>query len=205
MKEVAVREGVPWYDNSLANLKAQRCHDEEKWKKSGFEKDHQTFEEIRSAYNKKMNVIKTSTITDNTTECSQDQHKVYKLVNMLLGRRKDNPLPEHTSDAQLADGLADFFLEKIVKIRSELKDVPNFDTSVYTSESELLDFSPFQQDDVLKILKKTKVTTCKSNPIRSRHILENIDILLNCYRLIRMPTENTIALKQPLSCLLMTF
>ena len=70
-------------------------------------------------------------------------------MNKLLGRKKtSNPLPTNISEQDLAGGFANFFLDKIVQIRTKLNEYPNFDTTVYHCNSELLSFKLLDQDDV---------------------------------------------------------
>ena len=60
-----------------------------------------------------------------------EQHKrntkhLYKLVVKLTGCTSVNPLPEMDSDVRLAEDLADYFLNKIVKIRDNLDQYGKF-------------------------------------------------------------------------------
>ena len=48
--------------------------------------------------------------------------KLYKLVSNVTDVHKDNPLPDSESNRDLADKFADYFMEKINKIRDALKD-----------------------------------------------------------------------------------
>ena len=50
--------------------------------------------------------------------------KLYTLVSNLMGTNPENPLPKSDNMEKLADEFADFFLEKIQKIRSELDEHP---------------------------------------------------------------------------------
>ena len=65
---------------------------------------------------------KVKVISDQVINCGKDTKALYVLISNITGVRKENPLPIHTNDKELADQFADFFLEKIVKIRDELKD-----------------------------------------------------------------------------------
>ena len=38
--------------------------------------------------------------------------KLYSIVNGLIGRTVENPMPESESDEQLAEDLTDYFMEK---------------------------------------------------------------------------------------------
>ena len=51
--------------------------------------------------------------------------KLYKLVKELTGRKSKNPLPLEENDNTLADKFADYFMNKMQKIRESLKDFEN--------------------------------------------------------------------------------
>ena len=53
-----------------------------------------------------------STLSKKIDECSNDTKKLYSLVNGLMGRTSENPMPKSESDDQLAENFADFFMEK---------------------------------------------------------------------------------------------
>ena len=49
-------------------------------------------------------------------DCKGDVKGLYRMVNKLMGTASENPLPNHTSDKDLAEEFADFFMGKIQKI-----------------------------------------------------------------------------------------
>jgi hypothetical protein len=48
--------------------------------------------------------------------------QLYRIVNSEIGNKKPNPMPENKSDKDLADQFANFFLDKIKRIRDDLED-----------------------------------------------------------------------------------
>ena len=53
-------------------------------------------------------------------ECDNDQKKLFKIVDKLLGRGKSSSLPDHKSIEALVQIFNEFFITKIANIRSEL-------------------------------------------------------------------------------------
>ena len=51
-------------------------------------------------------------LSDKVSGCGQDTKKLYSVINGLIGRTMDNPMPESESDKQLAEDFADYFMEK---------------------------------------------------------------------------------------------
>ena len=52
--------------------------------------------------------------------------KLYRLVNEMMGRKKDLPLPDCGADKELANTFNTFFIEKIAKIREEMEGQEDF-------------------------------------------------------------------------------
>ena len=52
--------------------------------------------------------------------------KLCQLITNLTGQNKSNPLPTSTSDEDLADEFATYFLEKICNIRKLFDGIPNY-------------------------------------------------------------------------------
>ena len=65
-------------------------------------------------------------MTDLVLNCKGDSKKLYTLVSKLTGSVKDNPLPSAENDENLANEFADYFMDKISKIRNSLSNVPDY-------------------------------------------------------------------------------
>ena len=59
---------------------------------------------------------RTQVISDKVLECGHNTKKLYSVVNGLIGRTAENPLPESQSDEQLAENFTDYFMDKIKNI-----------------------------------------------------------------------------------------
>ena len=56
--------------------------------------------------------VRKSTLSKKIDECGNDTKKLYSLVNGLMVRTSENPMPKSELDDQLAENFADFFMEK---------------------------------------------------------------------------------------------
>ena len=74
---------------------------------------------------------KKDVISEKVLQCGRDTGRLYDLINNITETSKENPLPDHTNKETLANEFAEFFLEKIQKIQSEL------DNKLNTDEQEL--------------------------------------------------------------------
>ena len=50
-------------------------------------------------------------------ECGYDTNRLFQLVNHPTGYKPDNPQLARDTDKELANEFADFFIQKIIKIR----------------------------------------------------------------------------------------
>lgn len=73
----------------------------------------------------------------------RDFKRLFNIVNSLLGRKEDNPMPPARMDEKLAEDFAMFFLDKIDKIRDRFTGI-----EVYKP----------RQPDIPKLVKFTPVT-----------------------------------------------
>ena len=64
------------------------------------------------------------------SDCNSDEKKLFKIVELFLGRNKTTVLPEYSDPATLASTINTFFVDKIDKIRTEFPllevDLPPF-------------------------------------------------------------------------------
>ena len=82
------------------------------------------FKVVRWQYKTSIRKAKCEILSDKIQDCKGDTGKLYTVLSNLMGTNPENPLPKSDNMEKLADKFADFFLEKIQKIRSELDEHP---------------------------------------------------------------------------------
>ena len=97
-------------------------------------------------------------------ECRHDTKGLYTLVANLTGTKSENPLPSNHSDEDMANMFADYFMEKIKKIRSHLDDHPKYEPS-NDNITPLLSLTPMTEDEVFSTINALKTKTCETDPI----------------------------------------
>ena len=97
-------------------------------------------------------------------ECSKDSKKIHKLVNNLTTKQQPQQWLPHKSEDDLAEDFAQFFLDKITKIREALRDKPVY---VPTSNNppKLQRFAPLKEEDVGKVGISLRTKSCELDPI----------------------------------------
>ena len=81
---------------------------------------------LRSAMtrnNSMLNSAKEKCYNNLITESSTDSKSLNIILKEILNQRDDLKLPKHSSDAELANRFANFFADKIGKIRMDLPDL----------------------------------------------------------------------------------
>ena len=96
--------------------------------------------------------------------CRHDTKGLYALVANFTGTKSENPLPSNHSDEDMANMFADYFLEKIEKIRSSLDDHPKYEPS-NDNITPLLSLTPTTKDKVVNTINVLKTKTCDTDPI----------------------------------------
>ncbi len=89
-----------------------------------------------------------------------DPKGLFKLINTLIHKRKDLPLPPHESASELAEQFSDHFAGKIEKIRRDLiqlqGNITDTDDKVKMYIAEMLFLTPATEEEIKSILLKSR-------------------------------------------------
>jgi len=117
---------------------------------------------------------KATYFVDKIQECSGDQKKLFQIVDKLLGRGKDNALPQYTDAQTLAQTFNNYFVSKITNIRSVLAGLernlgdmhyPAANSSLNPPASKLLQFRPTNAAEITEVISNSSKATCLLDPI----------------------------------------
>ena len=107
---------------------------------------------------------KKATLRDRFAECSKDSKKIHTLVNNLTTKQQPQQWPPHKSEEDLAEDFAQFFLDKITKIREALRDKPVY-MPTPNNPPKLQRFALLKEEDVHKVVMSLKTKSCELDPI----------------------------------------
>ena len=118
--KITERRKELWYNNRIRDQRAVVRRRERIWR--GYREEHQliAFKSERNRWNRMLFKAKIDVISNEVIKCGKDTRALFKLINNITGVRKENPPPKCVTDKDLANEFADFFLDKILKIRKEL-------------------------------------------------------------------------------------
>jgi hypothetical protein len=182
-KKIALKPESPWYTEVLRSEKRKRRKLERKWRKTGSPADRKLYREQCSHTNKLMTDAKTQYYSEMVNN-SSGQKELYKVINRIMHKNTDQPLPKHDSDMELADRFVDFFQDKIEKIRTALATAnanePVEKESINCDENltKLTSFTPMTEEEVRKIIVKSANKSCALDPIPTWLVKDTLDILL---------------------------
>ena len=111
--------------------------------------------------------IRTEVLSDKVKGCNNNSGKLYDLVKQLTNIKDKNPLLKASSDEELANQFADYFMNKIKNIRDELDKYPEYSPS-NTAKGQLNTFTEVTQEQVINYIKKTPIKGCELDPILTK-------------------------------------
>ena len=141
------------------------------WHKHGTPQSWYALMQMRNEYSRLLLRTKIDAISTKANECETDTKKLYHLITYLTGTATSNPLPPSSSDEELANVFANYFMNKIQSIRDSLdthskyspppENAPNFSA-----------FEPLSTSDVMKIFFGMKTKSCEIDPIPMKLLKE---------------------------------
>ena len=97
-------------------------------------------------------------------ETNKDSNQLFKALDSILGDKNENQLPTGTTDSQLAADFADFFLNKIDRIREEFTNIPAYQPNEGDT-SKFKNFTPITQNQLEKTIKTMPTKSCQLDVI----------------------------------------
>ena len=128
-----------------------KYHEEHQWK---------AFKEACNKYNRLLYFKKKQSISDEIVNCGGDTKRLYSLIKNITGQAKENPLPDYDDTDILCNEFSDFFMNKILTIRSELEKFSLFKPDKVNNNTKFK-FQPLDQSTVKTAILSMKTITCE--------------------------------------------
>ena len=152
-----VRSNHPWFDHDAKKLKLQRRLAEKCRLKSRTTADRTHYMHINKCYLRHLYQSKKSYFNTQLESSNNKSQMLFKIFQQLTKEQHDNPLPDGSSQKELSNKFADFFINKIKKIGSQFQH-----SNLYTPPSQncafLTQFRPISKEETLEILNSMKKT-----------------------------------------------
>jgi hypothetical protein len=164
IKKIPLRTNAAWYNDNIRIEKQRRRRAETKWRKTKSLDDRQHYRQAHADVQALIDAAKREFYQGKVAACMGDTRKLFGIVNSLLGKTFNCPLP--TSDVlHLADRFSDFFIEKIRAIQSTIpRNTSSPNLPQQTISTTLDAFSTLSLVDVRALLAHAPCKTCELDP-----------------------------------------
>ena len=137
--------------------------------------------------------VRRAKIAEKVNRCDNDVKKLYNLVNHLMGRNLDYPFPDSESDEMLANEFADFFMEKIKRIRDSLEVHPKYNPQA-TAKAFQCTFEWVTKKEVTKCIREMASKSCKLDAFPTTTLKQVLDkIIALITRIVNVLLESGIS------------
>ena len=214
-RTIAERLVQPWMNNNITKAKRDRHKAEILYRKDNSVEHRREHKRCCEVVNDWIQKSKETYFIQKIEECDNDQNKLFKIVDKLLGRGKSSSLPDHKSIEALVQIFNEFFITKIANIRLELSKMessvqglhcPPLDSLLKPSSSKLCSFKLTTAEEITAIIKKASKASCSLDPIPTSllcDILSSIattiaDLVNSSLTSGKFPSELKSAIVKPL-------
>ena len=171
-KVITCRPKCPWYTEDLKHQKEVVRHRERILRK--YREDHQwlAYKTNKRRYNNMLFESKKINIANKVNQCNRDTKQLFRLVSKITSSTKDNPLPDRRSSQELADQFAEYFIDKIKKIRNNLNSYDRYHVDEAVQAPTLGEFKRHVEDEVTKVIMSMASKSCEIDPVPTNLLKE---------------------------------
>ena len=162
-----------WFDEEALKLKVQRRKAKKIWQRRRCELHKRLYLQTDKCYKKHLFQTKKKILRDKLNSGNNKTKTLYKITKSLTSDTSENILPTATSSKELANIFANFFVDKVTKIKSKFLNNENY--QILTRNCKIL--SNFQTITEEELFKTMKSTTSSNDPCNTEFILNFIQIL----------------------------
>ena len=189
LKEIDVveRQLNDWMTDDILLLKKNRRKKELIWRKHPITINFDIYIASCEAVKNAIDSSKAELLQRKIIDCNGNQKKMFKIIDSLLGRKKQQVLPEYSCALSLASMINTFFLDKISLIRADFPLLEptlkhySFDSidSILPHCTTIFDhFVPLTSVELLKIISVMNKTTCVSDPFPTKLLISHVSSII---------------------------
>ena len=142
-KILTLRPTAPWYSEEIRKEKSKRRKLECHWRRTRLTIDREIYVQQCNTVNTLISSSKKEFYSSIITENKSDPRVLFSCFDKMVNRKSEKMLPHFKDPSELADRFADFFVEKISRIRTYLNNGnENSPSEQSHSVPRLRDFEP---------------------------------------------------------------
>ena len=178
-KMITIKHHSPWFTQEIQEAKQKRRRAERQWRKTRLAV-HLDIYRIECANVSRMcSEARKCYYCLKIEESGPDQKKIFSIVNDLLSRKKDTSLPTTTNPNDLAEHFAEFFSDKIARIKETFQDRRDYTTDAEVVPPPILDIlTPATAEELKKIITGGNTKSCGLDPVPTHLLKQSLDTLL---------------------------
>ena len=177
-KQVTDRSQSPLFTEECKRLKTSKRLAEKRYQKHKLTVNLDLWRKALQDYKLCCTKAKSTYYQQKIAENSGNQKELFKVVNTLLHKKKDNRLPIFTDLSALANKFLEFFQTKIDNIRKSFSTVNTSQTPTTRNVSQLQQLSEVTCEEVLKFIQETNNKCCHLDPIPTTLLKSIVDCIL---------------------------
>ena len=159
---VTLRPAAPWYSDEIRKEKSKRRKLERKWRTTRLTIDRQIYAEQCNTVNSLISSSKKKYYSSIIADHKSDQKVLFASFDKMLNRKPEKLLPHSETSNELANKFADFFAEKITRIRNNMD--MNSSVIIETPLSATM-LSVFEQTNPDELSTLIQASACKSSDL----------------------------------------
>ena len=203
-QSVTIHPNAKWFTKEIQAEQRKRRQLGRKWKKIGLAIDKEIHHTQRNLVNKMCDAAECEYVKKQLEEANE-QKDVYHITNKLLHRVHAPVFPKHDSLSELTERFAEFYEDKIIKIREKMP-LPEPPSNKYDLNSEtvkpLCTFMAADLKEICEQVSQSKASSCELDPIPTwllkSCVNELAPVLMNIVNLSLMGSDVPGSLKNAL-------
>ena len=177
------KDNNPWFNKDSQRLITQQRMAEKRWIKSKEYEDLLEYKCINTIYKKYLHHAKKTHILYKLNDNKNRTRNLYNILRLLTKQKEENPMLPTESPSDVPNIFADFFLNKIQKIR-EWFHGQSTRKSYHRKCSKFTGFLPLEKEEILNIIKNMNPTTCITDACNTRFLLKFKEPILDAITII---------------------
>ncbi|KAK6182716.1 hypothetical protein SNE40_010338 [Patella caerulea] len=169
-----------WYSDEVKSAKIERRQAECRWRSSKLEIHRQSYNVTRNKFNSLLKQMKSKYFSELIQLQSANPKALFSTMSSLMGKSPDAILPNlNTGNDVLTESFNDFFVDKISLLRNSfVQPASNLNPPGPDNIPKFSCFTPFSENEILKIIKNSKPTWCQLDPVPTKLLLGHIQYLV---------------------------
>ena len=178
-KIVILRPAAPWYSEEIRKEKSKRRKLEGRWRNTRLTIDRDIYIQQCNTVNNLISSSKKKFYSSIITENKSNAKVLFSCFNKLVNKKSEKILPHYKDPRVLANRFADFFAEKISRIRTNLNNViENSPPERQHSVPSLTNFEPTNSKELLALISTSVRKSSVLDPIPGTVMSDCLHVLL---------------------------